>query len=42
MYDFPADVEKFLGMYQQYILVIPVFHGIYGEDGQISAFLKTL
>jgi D-alanine-D-alanine ligase-like ATP-grasp enzyme len=22
--------------------VIPVFHGIYGEDGQVTAFLKTL
>jgi D-alanine-D-alanine ligase len=28
--------------YGIYGLVIPVFHGIYGEDGQITAFLKTL
>lgn len=23
-------------------MVIPVFHGVYGEDGQITAFLETL
>jgi D-alanine-D-alanine ligase-like ATP-grasp enzyme len=28
--------------HQDFDLVIPVFHGIYGEDGQITAFLQTL
>jgi D-alanine-D-alanine ligase-like ATP-grasp enzyme len=32
----------FLTKYKTYDLVIPLFHGIYGEDGQITAFLKTL
>ena len=42
IFDFPEDVEKFLKVYQSYELVIPVFHGMYGEDGQITAFLETL
>jgi D-alanine-D-alanine ligase len=39
---FPEELPAFLGKYRQYSLVIPVFHGTYGEDGQIFAFLKTL
>jgi D-alanine-D-alanine ligase-like ATP-grasp enzyme len=42
LYDFPTGLPDFLAKYQTYDLVIPVFHGIYGEDGQITAFLKTL
>ncbi len=41
-YIFPEDLEKFLSKYKTYDLAIPVFHGIYGEDGQIFAFLLTL
>jgi D-alanine-D-alanine ligase len=41
-YIFPDDLEQFLPKYKTYDLVIPVFHGIYGEDGQIFAFLATL
>lgn len=41
-YTFPEEMEKFLENYKKYNLVIPVFHGTYGEDGQIFAFLKTL
>ena len=42
VFDFPEDVENFLKVYKSYELVIPVFHGMYGEDGQITAFLETL
>jgi D-alanine-D-alanine ligase len=41
-YTFPEDLEQFLLNYTKYTLAIPVFHGTYGEDGQIFAFLKTL
>ena len=41
-YDLPEAIDEFLTNYKKYDLVIPVFHGIYGEDGQISAFLETL
>ncbi len=42
LYDFPAGLPDFLVKYRTYDLVIPMFHGVYGEDGQITAFLKTL
>ncbi len=42
LYDFPTEIDVFLGEYKTYSLVIPVFHGVYGEDGQITAFLATL
>jgi D-alanine-D-alanine ligase len=42
LYDFPQDISLFLEKYKTYHLVIPVFHGTYGEDGQITAFLATL
>ena len=42
VFDFPEGIDKFLKVYQSYELVIPVFHGVYGEDGQITAFLETL
>ena len=41
-YDLPNEIDRFLMEYKKYDLVIPVFHGMYGEDGQITAFLKTL
>lgn len=40
--DFPREIDIFLENYKKYDLVIPVFHGVYGEDGQITAFLETL
>jgi D-alanine-D-alanine ligase len=40
--DFPREIDIFLANYKNYDLVIPVFHGVYGEDGQITAFLETL
>ncbi len=40
---FPTkNLKKHLDNHQDFDLVIPMFHGIYGEDGQITAFLKTL
>jgi D-alanine-D-alanine ligase len=42
VYDFPKEVGIFLWEYIKYDLVIPLFHGIYGEDGQVTAFLATL
>lgn len=42
IYDIPVSLDAFLADYQKYDLVIPVFHGMYGEDGQITAFLETL
>lgn len=41
-YVFPEELPKFLECYRSYDLAIPVFHGIYGEDGQVFAFLETL
>ncbi len=42
VYDFPTQLTDFIENHKSYDLVIPVFHGIYGEDGQVTAFLATL
>lgn len=40
---FPTrQLTKNTEKHPDYDLVIPMFHGIYGEDGQVTAFLKTL
>lgn len=40
---FPTkNLKKHIDIHQDFDLVIPMFHGIYGEDGQVTAFLKTL
>ncbi|MDD2693373.1 MAG: ATP-grasp domain-containing protein [Candidatus Gracilibacteria bacterium] len=40
---FPTkNLRKYLENHQDFDLVIPMFHGIYGEDGQVTAFLTTL
>ncbi len=40
---FPTkNLKKHIDTHQDFDLMIPVFHGIYGEDGQVTAFLKTL
>ena len=41
-YDLPNDLWVFLENQKQYDLIVPMFHGKYGEDGQITAFLATL
>ena len=42
VFDFPSEITDFLSNHKSYDLVIPMFHGIYGEDGQVTAFLETL
>ncbi|OGY94612.1 MAG: hypothetical protein A2406_02180 [Candidatus Komeilibacteria bacterium RIFOXYC1_FULL_37_11] len=42
IFDFPADLDKFLAQYHKYQAVVPVFHGPGGEDGLIQGFLNTL
>lgn len=42
VFDFPKDLDNFLIKYKTYDLVIPLFHGIYWEDGQVTAFLATI
>lgn len=40
---FPTkNLKKSQESHQDFDFVIPMFHWIYGEDGQITAFLKTL
>ncbi|GAB0174516.1 MAG: D-alanine--D-alanine ligase [Candidatus Altimarinota bacterium] len=41
-YDLPEEVDAFLQAYKNYELVIPVFHGRYGEDGIITGMCETL
>lgn len=41
-YDLPEEVDAFLSAYMGYELVIPVFHGRYGEDGVITGMCETL
>lgn len=41
--NFPTkNLRKHEENHPKFDLVIPVFHGIYWEDGQVTAFLKTL
>lgn len=39
---FPDNYNKFIKDYKKYDLIIPVFHGVWWEDWEIFAFLKTL
>ncbi len=41
-FDLPNELLIFLENYKQYDFIVPMFHGTYGEDGQITAFLGTL
>jgi len=41
-FDFPKDLNKFLKLYKEYDVAIPVFHGPGGESGITQGFLKTL
>lgn len=40
MFDFPSEKEFFLKVYQDFDLIIPMIHGVWGEDGAITAFLE--
>lgn len=42
VYVFPEERDDFLQNLSLYDTVIPVFHGAYGEDGKLSAFLEVL
>lgn len=39
---FPEDTQKFLDAKDNFDVVIPIFHGEFGEDGKIFAFLDIL
>ncbi len=39
---FPEDTEKFIGLHENFNLVIPLIHGRGGEDGELQTFLKSL
>ena len=41
-YLLPDELEKFINNKDKYDLAIPVFHGEYGEDGQVFSLLNTL
>lgn len=41
-FDFPPDIELFFKQRRAIDLVIPLFHGVGGEDGSIQGFLQTL
>lgn len=41
-FDLPQELDSFITQYKIFDSVIPLFHGKYGEDGQITAFLQTL
>lgn len=42
VFDFPTDIELFFKQRGSIDLVIPLFHGVGGEDGSIQGFLQTL
>jgi len=39
---FPEQQDEFLQRKSEFDFAIPVFHGEYGEDGKIAAFLDIL
>lgn len=41
-FDLPSDIDRFLSSYRAYDLVIPMFHGRYGEDGIITGMCETI
>ena len=42
VYDLPKEIDQFLLNYKKYDLIVPMFHGRYGEDGIISGLCETL
>lgn len=42
LFTFPEEREKFIEVSKQFEIVIPVIHGIGGEDGELQAWLKTI
>ena len=41
-YDLPEEIDSFLENYKKYDLIVPVFHGRYGEDGIITAMCEAI
>ena len=42
VFDFPGDIDSFLSKYTSFDLVIPMFHGRYGEDGIVTGMCESL
>ena len=42
VFDFPADLSKFLAQHKDFHCAIPMMHGKGGEDGELQGFLETL
>lgn len=42
VYIFPEKIDDFITQYKSYDLVIPVFHGRYGEDGIVTGMCETI
>ncbi len=42
VFDFPEQLEAFIGQRKEFDSCVPVFHGKGGEDGTIQGFLETL
>jgi D-alanine-D-alanine ligase len=41
-YDLPLEIDEFLAGYRHFDLIVPVFHGRYGEDGIVTGMCETL
>jgi D-alanine-D-alanine ligase-like ATP-grasp enzyme len=42
IFDLPENIDLFLETYQSFDLVVPMFHGRYGEDGIITGMCESL
>lgn len=42
VFDFPADVDRFIEVHKNFDAAIPMIHGKGGEDGVLQGFLETL
>lgn len=42
VFDFPGEIDEFLKRRDGFDCVVPVFHGVGGEDGTVQGFLRTL
>ncbi len=42
IFTFPAEREKFIAGYKEFDIVIPMIHGVGGEDGELQTLLGSL
>jgi D-alanine-D-alanine ligase len=42
VFDIPRDLQKFLENHSQYVCVVPVIHGTWGEDGAVAGMCEVL